>query len=267
MRRWLPFLLLTLLAPGLWAGVNATAPSASGYENRNGSLDPAGYVDGFSLYCGYFVPNGNDPQGNTVIKIGFLGFTQGITDAWGKTLTAKAAKVFNSTDVPNAVEYLIKQLDTDKNGEINDCDAPFKSIGIVGYSWGGWSVPRTVESFVDDSRVEKNTLTASNGFSLHIGMLDPVGTQRMATRIRGAFVDSAINIYERNGGGFSSLPDSAFMGQIIPGGADVTTNIDVTNDNVINPYAPGNGHPDHVFLGYDINGQPYRDRIAAVLDK
>ena len=44
MRRWLPFLLLTLLAPGLWAGVNATAPSASGYENRNGSLDPATYV-------------------------------------------------------------------------------------------------------------------------------------------------------------------------------------------------------------------------------
>jgi hypothetical protein len=220
-----------------------------------------------SLYVGYFVPNGLDPEGATVIKIGFLGFTQKLTDAWGRTLTAKAAKVYNSTDVGLAVEYLIKQLDSDKNGEINDCDAPFKSIGIVGYSWGGWSVPRTVEEFVDDSRVDKNALTASNGFSLHIGMLDPVGTQRPATRIRGAFVDSAINIYERNGGGFPFLPDSAFAGQVIPGGEDVTTNIDVTMDNVNNPEAPGNGHPDHIFVGYDLFGQPYRDRIAAVLDK
>lgn len=73
MRRWLPFLLLTLLAPGLWAGVNATAPSASGYENRNGSLDPIGYLDGWSLYCAYFVPGTTDPSGyittDQVIKV------------------------------------------------------------------------------------------------------------------------------------------------------------------------------------------------------
>ena len=63
MRRWLPFLLLTLLAPGLWAGGNAMGQAAYGYEIRNGSADPMGYVDGMSLYAGYFAPNGLDPLG------------------------------------------------------------------------------------------------------------------------------------------------------------------------------------------------------------
>jgi hypothetical protein len=63
MRRWLPFLLLTLLAPGLWAGINDMEPMPCGYDFRNGSADPAGYVDGYSLYNGYFVPNENDPEG------------------------------------------------------------------------------------------------------------------------------------------------------------------------------------------------------------
>ena len=63
MRRWLPLLLLTLLAPGLWAGGNAMEPMPCGYDFRNGSADPAGYVDGMSLYAGYFAPNALDPFG------------------------------------------------------------------------------------------------------------------------------------------------------------------------------------------------------------
>lgn len=222
------------------------------------------------------MPNGNDPTGNTDIKIGYLGFTQSASDAWGKTLSGKGAQIRDYDAIDSVVDYLIKQLDRDGNGKIDDCDAPFKSIGIVGYSWGGWSVPRTVESFVDDERVDKDALTSKNNWHLHLGMLDPVGTQRPATRIRGAFVDSALNIYETNGGGLSFLPNSWFVGQVIPGGTDVTTNENITNDSVTNPFAPGKGHPDHPFLGYDTNGQlpnydldggKYRDRVAKVLDK
>ena len=63
MRRWLPFLLLTLLAPGLWAGINDMEPMPCGYDSRNGSADPMGFVDGMSLYAGYFVAGGLDPFG------------------------------------------------------------------------------------------------------------------------------------------------------------------------------------------------------------
>ena len=66
MRRWLPFLLLTLLAPGLWASIGDMEPVPCGYDSRNGSADPAGYVDGYSLYNGYFVPNAVDPEGKFI---------------------------------------------------------------------------------------------------------------------------------------------------------------------------------------------------------
>ncbi len=72
MRRWLPFLLLTLLAPGLWASIGDMEPVPCGYDSRNGSADPAGYVDGYGLYNGYFVPNATDPEGKFLLAMVFL---------------------------------------------------------------------------------------------------------------------------------------------------------------------------------------------------
>jgi RHS repeat-associated protein len=39
----------------------------SGKDGRFVSRDPMGYVDGMSLYCGYFVPGGTDPNGEMVV--------------------------------------------------------------------------------------------------------------------------------------------------------------------------------------------------------
>jgi len=62
------------LAPGnkedglLFARARYFSPTLGRWISR----DPAGYVDGYSLYNGYFVPNAMDPEGKMFFLLGFM---------------------------------------------------------------------------------------------------------------------------------------------------------------------------------------------------
>ena len=224
------------------------------------------YIDGYNLYRGYFAPNGLDPTGLTDIKVGFLGAAQDLGgdlpnegDAWARDLKhiITTSQIFTSLDTGAAFDYVFKELDTNKDGKVDDCDKK-KSIGIVGYSWGGWSALQLAATIHASPKIN-GTIRP-----VYLGLLDPVSTGRFGPSQVSGNVKYAYNLYQTNGGDGLYLPYATYTGGPIVG-ADV--NYDVSADVVSWPYAPGNNHPDHNFLGYARGGYQYRSLVIGVLNK
>ena len=76
----------------------ARARMYSGRLGRFVGRDPSGYVDGFSLYSGYFAPNGLDPTGLLLCYTGlYFGHSGGVGDWWDKQRVRIDKDVFKDT--------------------------------------------------------------------------------------------------------------------------------------------------------------------------
>jgi len=237
--------------------------------------DPSGYKSGPNLYESFYIPNGEDPTGLTDIKIGFWGAAMDGTEAWATDLKATGAMVYTARQIGDAVDYILKELDTSKDGKYDKCDLKNgkqpKSIGIVGYSWGGYSAYGVLAYIGRDHRFVLKP-------KAYIGTLDPVSTGRSALRSGGTALTgdfftnqdakdlaiSTVNYYEltgidgSRGSGAPGVPNSAFHGNSVPW---ASPNVDLTNTES----EPGYTF-DHIDLGYRDVGKKYRQAVLDTLN-
>lgn len=191
-----------------------------------------------------------------VIRLGFKG-AGGTEGRPGQTwlLNLSSEQRFGSQSVMQALWYIFKKLDTNKDGVINDCDED-ADIRVTGYSWGGWSAVQLAK-LVNDT-----TVIRSHGNKhrwMRVGLLDPVSTAR---DVPGRTTDTltpnvyfALNFYQQNGcfGRRCPGPSSWYKGRPINGAA----NIDVTTDRPPSPLPDGvplNMTPDHVHMMENYHG-------------
>jgi RHS repeat-associated protein len=195
--------------------------------------DPLGELGAANLYgfVGNDAVNGVDFLGLVnIIRLGFKG-AGGTEGEWLMGLGPKQR--FGSQSVMQALWYIFRELDTNKDGQINDCDDE-ADIRVTGFSWGGWSALQLAKQ-VNDTKVIKSQ--GMKHRSMRLGLLDPVNTARNGSGSVTPNVYFALNIFQKNGcyGGRCPGPSSWYKGESVTGAA----NVDVTNDRPTSPVDGG----------------------------
>jgi hypothetical protein len=221
-------------------------PSTGRWLNRDPIGEKgAGNINGF---LGNDAVNSSDFLGLlNVVRLGFKG-AGGTEGEWLIGLGPKQR--FGSQSVMPALWYIFKALDTNKDGQINDCDE-VADIRVTGFSWGGWSALQLAK-LVNDTKVIKSE--GMRHRSMRLGLLDPVNTLRTGRESVPPNVYFALDIFQKNGCYGGRCPGSSgwYKGESITGAA----NVDVTTDRPSSPVdgVPVDMTPDHVHLMSDYHG-------------
>jgi RHS repeat-associated protein len=215
------------------------------------SRDPIGELGSVNLY-GYL---GNDAINAldwlgllNIVRLGFMGAGE-TTGKW--LMGLNASQIFTSKRQSAAMKYILKQLDTNGDGKVDDCDEE-ADIRITGYSWGGWTAVQLAREIKDTEKIKS---TGNKHRKTRLGLLDPVDTARGGTGSLSPNVYFALDFYQRNGcyKGRCPGPSSWYKGRAITGAA----NIDMTNVRPSAPQGDGvpvNMTPDHVHMMEDYRG-------------
>jgi RHS repeat-associated protein len=225
----------------LYYGYRYYDPATGRWLNR----DPLGEAANSNTYAAFCnsATDGMDYLGLlNIIRLGFKG--AGGTE--GNWLPANVKK-FGAQAIMPALWFIFKQLDSNKDGIINDCDDEAQ-IRVTGFSWGAWSA-------IQLARIVHTTTVIQSAGTRHrkvvLGLLDPVSTARGGTADLSPNVVFALNVYQRNGcyKGRCPGPSSWYKGVAVNG----AMNLNVTTYRPVQwaDGVPLAMTPDHVHLMSD----------------
>ena len=179
---------------------------------------------------------------------------------WPKNMAGGPDKLlFNSTAIIPALDYLLKQLDTNGDGVYdpdNGCDTK-QDIKIFGWSWGGVSA-------VDLARQIRSSSKFKNKEVAFIGVIDPVTTGRVISSSKVTNnVKQFWNRYQTKGADLAGIFGGIFHGSALETESGVKADqkdLAPMGGELVNN-GPGRGSPiDHMSIVSEV-----KDELIALL--